>query len=472
MDRARQLLRSLSRDARVIEIGPSFSPLAPKRDGWNTFIIDHASREELIRKYHDQSVERIEEVDFVWTGGSIADAVPVEQHGTFDAFVASHVIEHTTDIVTFLRAAETLLRPDGVVILAVPDKRKCFDFFRNLSSTADAIAAFLEKRDRHTLRTHIDYALYMALKSNTEGAWAGDDTRPAVPCADLGDEPHWRAAAQFPGYTDAHAWIFVPSSFSLMILELAQLGYLDLKVEDLVEQHATEFFVWLRKGAVRMEREEVRRQRAALMERVVIELADQARQLPQHSETPPLSAQAMQNQLLKAAYRTDALRSVLAALRSSIGRFGLNRSRFRTLIAEASQKVPANLSAAVQHQILLTEATRVLDGVADTEAREEPDLAVRDSAVLVVPLSAAQFADPLLAGELERERQKAQAVRVVLDAVLASLRARALDRRRFKALVTEAARGTPDEGPKSVRHTVLYEETRRILERRRRNAIS
>ncbi|MGT2487459.1 hypothetical protein ACU4GA_18985 [Methylobacterium oryzae CBMB20] len=68
MDRAQQLLRSLAKDARIVEVGPSFSPLAPKRDGWNTFVIDHAPRAELIAKYHDQTVDRIEEVDFVWTG--------------------------------------------------------------------------------------------------------------------------------------------------------------------------------------------------------------------------------------------------------------------------------------------------------------------------------------------------------------------------------------------------------------------
>ena len=123
MERAQQLLRSLGKDARIIEIGPGSRPIAPKRDGWNTLIIDRASRDELIKNDQDRTIDRIEEVDIVWTGGSLADTVPVERHGTFDAFIASHVIEHSADIVTFLRAAEALLRPDGVVILAVTDKR-------------------------------------------------------------------------------------------------------------------------------------------------------------------------------------------------------------------------------------------------------------------------------------------------------------------------------------------------------------
>ena len=465
MDRAQQLLRSLTKDARIVEVGPSFSPLAPKRDGWNTFVIDHAPRAELIEKYHDQTVDRIEEVDFVWTGGSIADAVPVEQHGTFDAFIASHVIEHTTDVVTFLRAAETLLRPDGVVILAVPDKRKCFDFYRSLTGTADAIAAFLEKRNRHTVRTHIDYALNMALKDNgTVGAWSGRDTRPAIPANPLTDEAQWLGAAQLPHYADAHAWVFVPASFNLMILELSQLGYIDLRVEDSLDMDATEFFVWLRKGRQRLAPDEIREQRTALMQRAIVELAEQVQQLPETSFVQMASAGALRDQLLKATYRTDALRTVLAALRASIGRFGLDRAKFKRLIGAASQKVPGNHSAAVQHRILLTEATKILEGIADTAAEvDDRDPAVIDSAVLVAPLGAAQFGDPLLAAELDRERQRAKAVRMVLDAVLGSLRGRALDKKRFRDLVTQAAAQTPNDGPESARHAVLSEESRRVL---------
>ena len=125
MGREDTLRSGLSTASKVIEIGPSFNPLLPKRDGWNVFTIDHDDRAGLVAKYaNDPSVDttRIEEVDFVWHGGSLLDAIPPEHHGTFDAFVASHVIEHTPDIVTFLAAAATLIKPGGVIILAVPDK--------------------------------------------------------------------------------------------------------------------------------------------------------------------------------------------------------------------------------------------------------------------------------------------------------------------------------------------------------------
>ena len=59
----------------------------------------------------------IEPVDFVWTGGSLSDAVQPEQHGSFDIFLASHVIDHTPDLIAFLDVAQALLKQDGIFVL-------------------------------------------------------------------------------------------------------------------------------------------------------------------------------------------------------------------------------------------------------------------------------------------------------------------------------------------------------------------
>jgi SAM-dependent methyltransferase len=360
MDRAQRLLGGLSRSARIIEVGPSFSPLAPKCDGWNTFVVDHASREELLAKYAEQDTARIEEVDFVWQGGSIADAVPADQHGTFDAFIASHVIEHTTDVVTFLQAAQALIKPHGIVILAVPDKRKCFDFFRHPSATADAIAAFHERRVRHTVRTHLDYALNMALKPGDVGAWSGDDSQPAVPVNGMDTEPRWRAVADLPYYADAHAWVFVPASFQLMILELAAAGYLDLRVDEVAEAETTEFYAWLRRSHAPVPVGGLQVARTQLMDRVVIELAEQSRQITASPLNRLQSVEDTATRLAEAEYRIEAMQTVLEAVRVSTNWRGLDRRKFRGLIAEASRLVPAKGPAAIQHLVLLAEAGRML----------------------------------------------------------------------------------------------------------------
>jgi hypothetical protein len=116
MDRKQILMGGVSAGSRVIEIGPSFSPLAPKRDGWDVTIVDHADRDGLICKYANEpglDTSSIEDVDLVWHGGSISDLAGPEAWGTYDVFVASHVMEHSTDLIRFLQSARKLLKDDG-----------------------------------------------------------------------------------------------------------------------------------------------------------------------------------------------------------------------------------------------------------------------------------------------------------------------------------------------------------------------
>ena len=45
MARNETLLRGLEPGvSKILEVGPSFSPVAPKRDGWLTTIVDHTER--------------------------------------------------------------------------------------------------------------------------------------------------------------------------------------------------------------------------------------------------------------------------------------------------------------------------------------------------------------------------------------------------------------------------------------------
>jgi hypothetical protein len=49
----------------------------------------------------------------------------------YSYIVASHVIEHTTDLLGFLVESEKRPRPEGVLVLTVPDKRFAFDVLRH-----------------------------------------------------------------------------------------------------------------------------------------------------------------------------------------------------------------------------------------------------------------------------------------------------------------------------------------------------
>jgi glycosyltransferase involved in cell wall biosynthesis len=256
--RAEILLAGLDRSARIIEIGPSYNPIAAKAKGWNATTLDHATRSELVDKYRGHpgvDIDQIEEVDFVWTRGALTEAVPAERHGTFDALIASHVIEHTPDLITFLDAAQTLVTASGVVILAVPDKRYCFDYFRPLTTTGDVLEAHAAGRSRHALRTVFNDMAYV-VKNGGAGIWGQapihesnfdffhslEDAAAAFSSA---------CVASDSSYRDMHAWQFIPESFELLLLELARLGHTDWRVERITPPTGCEFYAWLRRGGQR-----------------------------------------------------------------------------------------------------------------------------------------------------------------------------------------------------------------------------
>jgi SAM-dependent methyltransferase len=253
--RAEILLARVLRDACIIEIGPSYNPIAPKVEGWNTKTLDHTTRERLITKYQGQpgvDVRRIEEVGFIWTGEPLSDAVPTNPHGTFDAFIASDVIEHTPDLVAFLDAAGTLLKPEGTVVLVIPDKRYCFDYFQPLPTTGQVLAAHVESRSCHTPRIAFDHVAY-AIKNGGVGAWGqhsvGDlsffHLRPIEEASNL-----FRSVQVNKEFVDLHAWHFTPSSFELLLLELARLGETDWRIERITPASGCEFFAWLHRGGM------------------------------------------------------------------------------------------------------------------------------------------------------------------------------------------------------------------------------
>ena len=246
MERRNEIILSQIKDGgRGIEIGPSYNPIAAKKDGYNVQIIDHLTKEELIEKYKefDVQVDNIEEVDFVWNGMPYSVLTGNEKY--YDWIIASHVIEHTPDFIGFLIECDSILKDDGVLSLAVPDKRYIFDHFRAISGISRIIDNHLRKCQKHTIGTITDFHLNTAFNgeltswdSNATGNYhlvhSFDSARGLVDDFAASDQ-----------YVDAHAWCFTPHSFRLIIHDLHSLGYIPFKEVAFFPTQGYEFFVTL-----------------------------------------------------------------------------------------------------------------------------------------------------------------------------------------------------------------------------------
>lgn len=252
MDKTAYMMGDATKEMLLLEVGPSYNPIVTKADGWNIRVVDHATKGELESKYREWNVDvsRMEDVDFLWRGGPLHEAIPEELHGKFERVLASHVIEHMPDLLMFLQSVSMLLSPTGTLALAIPDKRFCFDFFRPTTMTSDVVAANMRGASLHSFKTAFETYFYNA---NCAGsiAWNGH------PPGDIGIHHGWQVGVDaFNGfcnapagtYIDMHASCFTPCSFELIAMELAGLGLCDLTVRDRLPTGGYEFFVVLEKN--------------------------------------------------------------------------------------------------------------------------------------------------------------------------------------------------------------------------------
>lgn len=273
MDRVTLATRHLDLSARGLEIGPSYNPIVAKSTGALVEVVDHASREELVAKYrafglHDDQLNRIEEVDHVWRGGSLADLLGAR--GCYGWIIAAHVVEHTVDLIEFLQGCQDLLAADGVLSLVVPDKRYCFDRFQPHSSLGVVIDAHDDSRATHPPGPHIDHIAYATQRGPGVIAW-DEETRTPIDLqfGDLSQAIEVAESVRHErSYRDVHRWKFTPSSFRLLIQDLRELGYHELLEVGHDPTLGFEFFVsYSRSGTSRPE------QRLSLLLQVEEELS-------------------------------------------------------------------------------------------------------------------------------------------------------------------------------------------------------
>ncbi len=245
MKRNEILLSSLNKSGKGIEIGPFHRPIAPKKSGFDVEIIDHLTKEQLLEKHASQNFnfDVVEDVDHIWKGESYASLTGNEKH--YDWIIASHVIEHTPDLIGFLKECDSILRDDGVVSLAVPDKRYCFDFFRPLTGLARVIDSHLAQRSINTPGTVAEFILNVVKREGT-GAWSAERKGDFKSIHTLEEAKKAMSRVQnHEVHMDVHAWCFVPHSFRLLINDLYDLDLIPFKEVSFTSTVGSEFYITL-----------------------------------------------------------------------------------------------------------------------------------------------------------------------------------------------------------------------------------
>jgi hypothetical protein len=237
-----------------LEIAPLNKPIMRKSD-WDVSYVDIVPTEQLMAHYANDPhvpVEDIAPVDFPLTGpdGTISPlAEAAKGKAPYSWVIASHVVEHVPDLITWLGDIATLLRDDGALVLVVPDTRYTFDAYRPQTTVGQMLQAHHQQDLVPSVRAVYDY-LRSASSITAAEAWAGK--RPGLARSRRHDLPVVLARleqAKAGEYIDSHVWTFRPSTFIEQINELGELGLCEFVVEQVrnTRPNDLEFFVVLRR---------------------------------------------------------------------------------------------------------------------------------------------------------------------------------------------------------------------------------
>jgi SAM-dependent methyltransferase len=237
----------------IMEIGPLNKPFIRKSET-NVIYVDHADTEMLRRKYavgHGFDPSEIVDVDAVWGQNSLADCLAGRK---VDYVIASHVIEHVPDLITWLKELSSILNENGEIRLVVPDKRFTFDYTRRPTEMPEVIEAHVRRARRPQLWNILDHVLNVrAVDGNA--AWQGPLPLEQIPNLHTFEQAFSLAESTIhtEDYHDVHCWVFTPESFANLMATMVQHDLIDLECHEFqdTQEGTIEFAVFLRRSADR-----------------------------------------------------------------------------------------------------------------------------------------------------------------------------------------------------------------------------
>ncbi len=234
--------KEINTSKNILEIGKLHAPIFKSSKNLDVF-----SKEQLVEHYKDDAnlnVNNISDVDYVIKDNDWSDVPP-----DFDYVVTSHNMEHVPCLVTFLNNIHDSLKPEGLVFIAIPDYRYCFDRHKLPSNIIDVLDAFYSKRTKPSVRNILEQCL-ISSHNNAIQYWASDYqlTDDAYNKIDV-EKCKGLINLNFDTYIDSHCWKFTPDNFQYIINTLNELGLIKLKINKIytTERNSHEFYIKLSK---------------------------------------------------------------------------------------------------------------------------------------------------------------------------------------------------------------------------------
>ncbi len=279
MPRESLLRKYINKEKVGLEIGPLFWGICRKAEGYNVLIWDVNSKEELLKKFEEESKKKnnidlylkadkkIEEIDIVSPKSmkmAISDYLkekgePVQNlNGYFDYIISSHNLEHMPNPIQFFIDASEILKEDGILNMAIPIATRCFDCFRPLSTTGEMLDAYISKNKKPSFGVFFDHEFSIAsiLNEKNERISLNDinyDFEKVIFQEELTYSSYKDKVRDYNNspYKDSHVWQFNLESFILIFEQLLTCKIINnLEIID-SQLIGMEFIISIRKNTKR-----------------------------------------------------------------------------------------------------------------------------------------------------------------------------------------------------------------------------
>jgi Methyltransferase domain len=324
--RREQVLKLADLDkGRGLEIGPLNQVLITK-DMAEVLYVDIFSQDHLRAHYaldDNVNVEDIPDIDFVLSGPdgvrSLSEAV--QPGAPFSWIIASHVVEHVPDIISWLAQIAQVIEDDAQLLLVVPDRRFSFDILRPSTTVGQMLQAH-ERKDACPSVGAVYDMFRSAANVSADAAWRGEIPGQDARKYTLPETMNQVELARDGNYVDSHVWTFTPGSFVEQMAELGHLDVCDFVVDAVVPtaQNQLEFFAVLRRLPRGVPSQDLTAARASS----VLELVD-------------VNPGAEQTRV-----ECKRLTAENATLRAEVGRLSRNEARLHAEFEDALAQVKAS----------------------------------------------------------------------------------------------------------------------------------
>ena len=218
---------------RILEIGPLATPVIPKNTELNNiYYADIRSTEEIKNLYKSDSNvnnDAIVFIDYVIKDSYSKDLKDVEQ---FDYILMIHVLEHIPQLIDFFLDIVNILKPGGKLCLTIPDKRYCFDHYRQPTSFAECYDIYSRRVNNNPLRV-LDFLSSWTI-NDPNFWWENNANFEHLMSTASGRQPikvlnDYKSAINGE-YFDVHFSVFTPETFLMLIFFLTKYNLFPFKI--------------------------------------------------------------------------------------------------------------------------------------------------------------------------------------------------------------------------------------------------